>query len=94
MSKAPHHSGTYYRRAKHLRAAANANPNTRCWRCGRTLPEHEPHTTGRPATWHAGHVIPGDPSSPLLPEASTCNQEAAAHNRRHRQPPTTGYTWP
>ena len=76
-----HYSGDYVRRARAVRLAANADPDCRCWRCGRTLAEHGPR-----ATWDAGHVRDGDPLSPLLPEASSCNRSAgaAAGNRRRR----------
>lgn len=76
--KPAHYKGTYHVRSRALVKAAKANPNTRCWRCGLTLPEHDPHKTGRAAYWTAGHVRDGDPLSPLLPEASTCNYRAGA----------------
>jgi len=89
MGKPSHRTGSYFRRAMKLRAAANANPNTTCWRCGRTLAEHPPHKTGKPAIWTAGHVRDGDPTSPLMPEASTCNYTAGTilRNQRHTTPP-------
>lgn len=72
-----------------LRERAEADPSTRCWRCGRTLVEHEPHASGKPARWQAGHV--DDPelawrtgawrvghTPPWLPEVSTCNTRAGA----------------
>ena len=74
----PHYRGNYDARSRALTAAAKANPNTRCWRCQLTLAEHTPHHSGRPAYWTAGHVRDGDPLSPLLPEASTCNYSAGA----------------
>lgn len=73
-----HYLGGYDRRARALVAAATANRATKCWRCGRTLEQHPPHHTGKPARWTAGHVRDGDPLSPLLPEASTCNYSAGA----------------
>jgi hypothetical protein len=84
----PHHSGSYSRRAAAVRAYANANPDTRCWRCGRTLQQHPPHRNGRPPTWHAGHVIDGQIGGLLKPEASTCNKSAGASygNRTRRRP--------
>jgi hypothetical protein len=75
----PHHRGAYVARARAVRAAANANPNTRCWRCGHTLDHHPNTKTGRPPRWTAGHVRDGDPTSPLLPEADVCNYAAGAH---------------
>jgi hypothetical protein len=59
-----------------IREAANANPATVCWRCGKTIQDHRPHRSGRPAFWTAGHLRDGDASSPLAPEASTCNYRA------------------
>lgn len=86
-----HHRGTYARRAALVRARAYADPTTVCWRCGRTLAEHPPHRTGRPATWTAGHVEDGRIDGQLLPEASTCNYSAGAStgNRRRRGLRTT-----
>ena len=82
-----HYAGTYLVDARHVRAAANANPHTRCWRCGRTLAEHPPHRNGRPARWQAGHVVDGQVGGQLRPEASTCNTSAgASHGNRKREP--------
>lgn len=74
----PHHHGSYQRRALAVRRAAYANPLTRCWRCGLTLAEHQPHRNGKRARWTAGHVIDGQVGGPLAPEASTCNYTAGA----------------
>ena len=68
-----HYTGDYTRRAAAVRRAAYANPGTRCWRCGRTLDEHKPGDR-----WDAGHVRDGDPTSPLAPEAASCNRAAGA----------------
>lgn len=79
MSRA-HRDPLYQRRAKLVRAAAYANPTTRCWRCGRTLAEHR-------RRWHAGHVIEGDnsPTGPLAPECEPCNlSHGAAYGNRMR----------
>ncbi len=87
-----HHRGPYKLRAKALRAAANSQDAlaamglaawVRCWRCDRTLAEHPPHKTGQHPRWTAGHQRDGDPRSPLLPEASTCNY-AAGGARQHQ----------
>jgi hypothetical protein len=76
-----HHRGTYAARARKVRAAANANPATRCWRCGLTLAE----VPG--STWDAGHLSDGRADSALAPEHSTCNRSAGATmgNRRRTQ---------
>jgi hypothetical protein len=73
MAKPLHYQGPYLRTAMRVRQAARANPLTRCWSCSRTLDEHEPHRNGKRPWWTAGHQRDGDPTSPLLPEASTCN---------------------
>lgn len=65
-----------------LREAANADPTTQCWRCGKTLADHTSHRNGRPAYWTAGHIRDGDPTSPLAPEASTCNYRAGSIAQR------------
>ena len=74
----PLYLGSYKARADRLKADAYANPNTACWRCGRTLAQHEAHKNGKPPRWTAGHVRDGDPTSPLAAEASTCNYRAGA----------------
>jgi hypothetical protein len=92
--KAAHHRGTHQARARAITTAANANPHTRCWRCGRTLEAHPPHRNGRPAYWTAGHTTDGQTNGQLLPEASTCNYSAGATagNRRRNGLHTTR-TW-
>jgi len=76
MPKPAHRSGPYQVQARNVVAAAYADPMTTCWRCGLMLHQHTPHKNGRRAFWTAGHVLDGDPLSPLLPEASTCNYRA------------------
>lgn len=71
--KAPHHRGTFHRRAALVRSEAAANPSTQCWKCGLKLAEMPAHATGRPASWVAGHVLPGDLSSELRAECSHCS---------------------
>lgn len=88
----PHHrTPAYVHASRRLVAAAYANPATRCGRCGRTLAEHAPHLSGKPATWHAGHINDGQLNGPLRAEASTCNIAAGNQRRRRGQrwsPPT------
>ena len=85
-----HYQGSYHVRARAIRRAAQMNPEQKCWRCGRTLLEHPNTKTGKAPRWTAGHVIDGDPTSPLLPEADVCNYSAGARmphtvsNRRTR----------
>ena len=76
--KPAHYRGSYHVSAARVRAAAYADPATRCWRCGLTLDRCKPHRNGKPARWTAGHVIDSDPNSPLLPECSPCNKSAGA----------------
>ena len=89
----PHYRGNYDQQARALKAAANANPRTRCWRDGLTLDQHPPHRDGRRPTWQAGHTVDGHRNSPawldvehppppgawLAAEASTCNTSNGAH---------------
>jgi hypothetical protein len=49
----PWHSGDFNRVSRTMRAQANADPTTTCWRDGRTLAEHGPN-----ATWNCGHIKP------------------------------------
>jgi hypothetical protein len=72
------YGGSYTVRRNRLVASAYGDQSTKCWRCGLTLAQHEPHKNGKPATWTAGHVRDGDVTSPLAPEASTCNYRAGA----------------
>jgi hypothetical protein len=68
----PHHRDPdYRRRAAAIRAAANANPTTRCWRCGQTQAEHQ-------RSWTAGHLVDGDNTAPLAAECAHCNYSAGA----------------
>jgi hypothetical protein len=77
------HGPTHRRLAKVIRRHANADSSTRCWRCGLTLAEHEPHRNGKRPQWMAGHRRHGivDAQLTLLdlaPEASTCNTSEGA----------------
>ncbi len=76
--KGAHHRGSHQVRARAIVAAANADPTTKCGRCGKTLAEHRPHRNGTAARWDAGHVHDGQVGGPLRPEASTCNRSAGA----------------
>lgn len=72
------HDWSFKLRAKPVRDRANADPTTRCWRCGRTLAEVRRAEPGRTVAWHAGHTVTGDRWSPLLAECSVCNLRDAA----------------
>lgn len=88
MPNKPHHSGAYRHEARLVRAQANADPMTRCWRCGKTLAQHPRHKTGRAPYWTAGHVVDSQRGGRLAPEVSTCNFSAGATtgNRRRSSP--------
>ena len=78
MAGKPHHRDRrFVVLGKRIRDAANADPTTRCWRCGLTLAER--HRTHPHATWQAGHLVDGDLSAGLAAECSTpCNSGAGA----------------
>jgi hypothetical protein len=86
-AKPAHYRGTYHVRSRALLTAANANPATVCWRCGRTLDQHPAHRNGKRPWWTAGHVIPGEVNGELQPEASTCNYRHGGR-LRHAHPTT------
>jgi hypothetical protein len=65
-------NASYRQRSKVLKSTIT--PWTTCWRCGKTLQEHPRHKSGRPAWWETGHLVDGDPRSPLALEASVCNR--------------------
>jgi hypothetical protein len=88
--KAAHHSGPHQRLARLVVNAANANPDTRCARCGLTLAEHPPAKTGRPPRWTAGHKVDGKvahTTRDYQPEVDTCGSSAGAtHGNQLREP--------
>jgi hypothetical protein len=90
--KGPHHRGSYHRRSLALVRMAYANPDTRCWRCGRTLTEHPPTLTGNPPRWSAGHVVKGQVDGELRPEVLSCN--VRAENEQRKAPAITRRRWP
>lgn len=74
-----HHKGDYPKRAAAVRAAAYADPSTRCRRCGRTLAEVLAlGWTPRQAGWQGGHAVDGQVGGPLVPEHARCNETAGA----------------
>ena len=91
MAGAHHRDVGYRRRAKRIRHAANADPDTTCWRCGHRLDTCGPngdgtHADGQPATWHAGHTVDGDNDSPLAAECSPCNLSHGGKLGHRRSP--------
>ena len=72
-----HYGGTYPARSKVVREMAYADPSTRCWRSGLTLAEGRA-LWGDKVEWHAGHIIDGDPRSPLAAECEQCNTSRGA----------------
>jgi hypothetical protein len=87
----PHDEAGYRQRRKLL--LESVTPLTKCGRCGRLLSDHPRHRNGRPATWHADHVDPGNNRAPLILSASTCNMSAggvAGNVKRWGNPFQTG----
>jgi len=87
MTKGPHHRGAHDRLARLAKRAWYADPSKRCARCGRTLTEHPPTSTGKRPTWDAGHKHDGQVAMSVLdyqPEVASCNRSAGATvgNRR------------
>lgn len=85
-SKAAHHRGPHQRLSAIARAHYNADPNTRCARCG------EPARPGDP--WQAGHPHDGivlHHWTQYQPEHAYCNQAAGARmgNARRKGMRTT-----
>lgn len=87
------YGGSYPRRAKAVRDAANANPYTTCQApvapggplCGLRLDQHPPGDS-----WTAGHVVPHDFHSDLVPQARSCNVREGNHRRK--QPPSNPHS--
>jgi hypothetical protein len=75
-----HYGGSYRRRAAVVRAAAVADPLTRCRRCGGLARPGDP--------WQAGHTVDGDSSAALVAEHRSCNTSAGARlvNGRRMMP--------
>lgn len=99
-TKQPWHRGTYQQRSAKVRAAAYAQPATRCWRCRCTLAEIRTigRGDGKPkprAKWTAGHVIDSQVDGNLQPECSPCNfgAGAAMGNQRRRPTKRTSLRW-
>lgn len=86
--KGAHHRGSYHVTSRRVRQAANADPTTRCWRCGLTLAERR--RTHPKARWTAGHVVDGQAGGTLLPECSPCNYGNGARLRHRKR---TNLTW-
>ena len=85
-TKAAHHRGDYQIRSARVRAAANADPSTTCWRCGQTAKAGDP--------WQAGHTRDSDPTAPLAPEHRSCNAAAGARlTNKRRNKPKRSRTW-
>ncbi len=84
------HADLQYRKlAPLVRAAANADPSTRCRRCGLTLVERR--RTHPRDVWQCGHPDrPGDVG--YAPECRSCNTSAGATDGNKRR--STGYDWP
>lgn len=102
---AHHRSPRYVRLSRLVRAAANANPDAVCWRCGKRLERHRTRT-GKPDRWQAGHTRTASttwqpwldvtnvppPGDWLAPEARSCNAGDGARLRNAQS--ESGYDWP
>ena len=77
----PHYHGRYYQLSKAVRQAAYANPLTLCWRCQKTYAQGLELYGREGAAWQAGHLVDGQPRSPLVAEHAHCNQ-SASHRAR------------
>lgn len=80
-----HYRGSYPRDAAVVRAAAYANPKTRCQSptCKHgngTLADHKPG-----ARWTAGHVTDSQVGGRLQPEVDECNYAAGGRLAHQRQ---------
>ena len=85
--KRAHYKGDYPRRAAAVTTAAYANPNTRCWRCGKTLEEIR---RGKPNEgWDAGHLVDGAINGTLQAECRGCNRSHGAAMGNARRTPTS-----
>lgn len=92
MAKGPHHRGSFQVRSEKVRAAANRDPSTRCWRCGRTL--WEVRMEKPDAVWQAGHLVDGEVGGALAPECSPCNHRAGGALRAAQmRPARTPLSW-
>lgn len=80
-AKAPHHRGQHQTLSAKARARYNADPTTRCARCGELRRPDDP--------WQAGHRRDGVIATSLAdyqPEHASCNASAGARlgNARRR----------
>lgn len=89
--KAPHHKGTYHQQSARVRAAANADPDTQCWKCGRTLAQARRFKPK--AHWCAGHVIRGQEGGDLLAECSICSNAEGGRTRTRKSKRRSPRSW-
>jgi hypothetical protein len=86
--KQPWHRGNHQRRARAIVQAANADPTTRCWQCGRTKTEHR-------RRWTAGHVHDSQVDGELRAECEPCNfSRGATMGNQRREPHSTNWLQP
>lgn len=84
-TKGAHHRGTYHVASAKCRAAAYADPSTRCRRCRLTLTEAR-RRWGPRVRWTAGHVNRAEVGGQLLPECSHCaGREGASITNSRRK---------
>lgn len=77
-NRSHHTDPEYIRLAAIVRAAANADPTTRCRRCGLTRAEALDLWGERRAAWQAGHIVDGNLAAGLAPEHAKWNASAGA----------------
>lgn len=81
MANSPKHADPQFRRIRDaMNRRSNADPTTRCRRCGLTLTER--HRTHPNDTWTCGHPDrPGDTG--YAPEHKSCNSSGGATAGNH-----------
>lgn len=90
-TKKPWHNSQHDAAARILNAQADADPTTRCWRCGRTMAEIR--RTKPRARWQAGHLIDGVSAAGYGHECSECNARAGQALAVAARQPRTDLTW-
>ena len=85
-----HHTHPHFvRNSPRVKAAAYADPSTRCIICGRTLAEGVALWGETRAAWDAAHVNDGEVAGALGPGHAHCNRSDGA--RRGNAQRSTGY---
>jgi hypothetical protein len=93
MAGKPWHRGKHNEWSRQLRNAWNANPDTRCARCGLTRAEGIAKW-GRQGEWEAGHRVASTTAhstADYQPEHAHCNRGEGAATVNTRR--ASGYNW-